>query len=69
MIGAVFIWRRNLSSIWMTGMVGGLLEIGDLVFADSPGSVHFCPGALMALISASAAALSFWVWLTERSKA
>lgn len=68
-IGAVFIWRHNLTAIWVTGMVGGLLDIGYLVFVDLPGYVHFFPGTLMTLISASAVALSFWVWLTERGKA
>lgn len=68
LIGAVMIWRQNLTAIWVTGMVGGLLDIGYLLFVDLPGFVHFVPGTLMTIVSASAVALSFWVWLTERGK-
>ncbi len=65
-VGAVFIWRQNFTAIWVTGMVGGLLDIGYLVFVDIPGYVNFVPGTLMTMVSASAILLSFWVWLTER---
>lgn len=67
-IGAVFIWRKNLTAIWVTGMVGGLLDVGYLLFVDLPGYVNFVPGTVMTLISASAVAMSFWVWLTERGR-
>ena len=66
-IGALFIWRGNMTAIWVTGMVGGLLDLGYLLFVDFPGFVNFFPGTLMTFISASAIALSFWVWLSERS--
>ena len=66
-VGAVFIWRKNLTAIWVTGMVGGLLDVGYLIFVDFPGFVHFVPGTLMTIISGSAVALSFWVWLSNRS--
>ncbi len=68
-IGGVFIWRRNMTAIWMTGMVGGLLDIGYFVFVDIPGFVHFVPGTLMTLFSGSAIILSFWVWFNHRSTA
>ncbi|MEO0400362.1 MAG: hypothetical protein AAF224_13180 [Pseudomonadota bacterium] len=67
-VGAFFIWRKNLTAIWVTGMVGGLLDIGYLVFVDFPGFVHFIPGTLMTFISGSAVILSFWVWLPLRTK-
>ena len=67
-IGAVFIWRQNMTATWVTGMVGGLLDIGYLVFVDIPGFVNFVPGTVMTLVSGSAIALSFWVWLSNRSK-
>lgn len=67
-IGAIFVWRQNLTAIWVTGMVGGLLDVGYLLFVDLPGYVHFFPGTLMTLISGSAVVLSFWVWLTERGR-
>lgn len=67
-VGAVFIWRQNLTAIWVTGMVGGLLDVGYLLFVDLPGFVHFIPGTLMTLISGAAVILSFWVWLPRRQK-
>jgi hypothetical protein len=66
-IGAVFIWRRNQTAIWVTGMVGGLADVGYLLFVDLPGYVKFVPGTVMTLISASAIMLSFWVWLSNRN--
>lgn len=66
-IGAFFIWRHNLTAIWVTGMVGGLADAGYLLFVDLPGYVNFLPGTLMTFISALAIILSFWVWLTERA--
>jgi len=68
-IGAVFIWRGNRTAIWVTGMVGGLADLGYLVFLDLPGFVRFFPGTVMTLISASAVALSLWVWLSRRGTA
>lgn len=68
-IGAVFIWHRNMTAIWVTGMVGGLADVGYLLFVDLPGYVHFFPGTVMTLISATAILLSFWVWLAGRNSA
>ncbi len=68
LIGAVFIWRGNLTAIWVTAMVGGLADVGYFLFVDVPGFVNFFPGTLMTLISASAILLSFWVWLPHRDK-
>ncbi len=68
-IGAVFIWRGNLTAIWVTGMIGGLLDMGYLAFVDLAGYANFVPGTVMTIISATAVALSFWVWLTERGGA
>ncbi|MEL7459824.1 MAG: hypothetical protein AAFX45_02470 [Pseudomonadota bacterium] len=65
-IGAVFIWRSNMTAIWVTGMVGGLLDLGYLLFVDFPGYVNFVPGTVMTIISGTAIIISFWVWLTER---
>ncbi|MEO1323860.1 MAG: hypothetical protein AAFV59_12720 [Pseudomonadota bacterium] len=61
-IGAVFIWRHNTTAIWVTAMVGGLLDFGYFVFVDIPGYVHFIPGTLMTIVSSSAILISFWVW-------
>lgn len=66
LVGAVFIWRGNLTAIWVTAMVGGLADVGYLLFVDLPGHVNFFPGTLMTLISASAILLSFRVLLSNR---
>lgn len=68
-IGAVFIWRKNFTAIWVTGLIGGLLDIGYLVLVDLAGYANFVPGTVMTIISATAVVLSFWVWLTERGGA
>ena len=68
-IGAVFIWRQNMTAIWVTGMIGGLLDVGYFVFVDLPGYVLFIPGTLMTLVSSSAIILSFWVWFSKRKSA
>ncbi|MEX0370068.1 MAG: hypothetical protein AB3N09_05500 [Tateyamaria sp.] len=33
-IGAVFVWRQNITAIWVTGMVGGMADLGYLMFVD-----------------------------------
>ncbi len=66
-IGSIFIWRANMTAIWVTGMVGGLLDVGYLLFVDIPGFVHLVPGTVMTIFSATAILLSFWVWLAHRN--
>lgn len=68
LIGAVFIWRANMTAIWVTAMVGGLADVGYFLFLDLPGFVNFVPGTVMTIFSASAIVLSFSVWLPSRSK-
>jgi len=68
-IGGVFIWRGNMTSIWVTAMVGGMADLGYFFFLDLPGYVHFIPGTLMTLVSASAILLSFWVWRAAKASA
>lgn len=67
-IGGVLIWRQNMTSIWVTGMIGGLTDLGYLLFLDLPGFVNFFPGTVMTIVSGSAIVISFWVWLPNRSK-
>ncbi|SUZ33328.1 hypothetical protein ROE7235_03097 [Roseibaca ekhonensis] len=69
LIGAAYIWRTNMTAIWVTAMVGGLADVGYLLFVDLPGYVNFVPGTVMTLVSASAIILSFWVWLPNRKTA
>ncbi|MEM8729726.1 MAG: hypothetical protein AAGF79_07375 [Pseudomonadota bacterium] len=64
-IGAVFIWRGNHTAIWVTAMVGGMADLGYLLFVDVPGYVNFVPGTVMTIVSGSAILLSFWVWRSE----
>ena len=66
-IGALFIWRQNITAIWVTGMVGGLADLGYLIFLDLPGFVNFFPGTVMTFVSGTAIVLSFWVWRSARS--
>lgn len=65
-VGAVLIWQRNMTAIWVTGMIGGLADLGYLLFVDFPGYVNFLPGTLMTFISGAAIILSFWVWFYNR---
>ena len=68
-VGAVFIWRRNITAIWVTAMVGGLLDFGYFVFVDLPGYVHFIPGTVMTLVSSAAIIVSFYVWYASTRQA
>ena len=68
-VGAVFIWRGNLTAIWVTGLIGGLADVGYFLFIDLPGYANFVPGTLMTFVSGSAIVLSFWVWLSHRRAA
>lgn len=65
-VGAVFIWRGNMTAIWVTAMVGGLTDVGYFLFVDIPGYVNFVPGTVMTIVSATAIVLSFRVWLPSR---
>lgn len=64
-VGGVLIWRSNRTAIWVTAMVGGLLDVGYFLFMDLGGFVKFVPGTLMTLVSATAIDLSFWVWASK----
>ena len=66
-IGAFMIWRKNRTAIWVTSMIGGLADLGYLLFVDVPGYVNFVPGTVMTLISGSAILLSLWVWFSSRN--
>ncbi|MEM7568334.1 MAG: hypothetical protein AAF337_00930 [Pseudomonadota bacterium] len=69
LIGAIFIWRKSMTAIWVTAMVGGLADVGYFIFLDIPGHVNFVPGTLMTFVSGSAIVLTFWVWMTGRKTA
>ena len=65
-LGGILVWRQNMTAIWVTGMIGGLADLGYLLFVDFPGYVNFFPGTVMTFVSGSAIVLSFWVWLARR---
>ena len=67
LIGSVFIWRENLTAIWVTGLIGGLADLGYLLFVDLLAYVNFVPGTVMTLVSGSSIVLSFWVLLANRA--
>ena len=66
-VGGVMVWRRNLTAIWVSTMVGGLADIGYLTFVDIGGYGTFFPGTVMTLIAATATACGGWVWYSQRS--
>ena len=35
-IGGLMIWSGNMTAVWVTGMVGGLADLGYLLFVDFP---------------------------------
>ena len=65
-VGGVMMWRRNMVAICVSSMVGGLADLGYLIFVDFPGYATFFPGTLMTLIAGSAIVLGGWVWLAQR---
>lgn len=67
LVGAVYIWRGNMTAIWVTGLVGGLADLGYFLFMDIPGYVNFVPGTVMTLFSGTAIILGFWVWFAKRN--
>ncbi len=58
-IGAWFILRRSPVAIFVTAMVGGLLDVGYLLFIDLGGYNNFVPGTIMTFVSAAAIVISF----------
>lgn len=61
-IGALFIWRHSVIAMFFTAIVGGLTDVGYFVFMDLGGFVHFVPGTIMTIVSASAVILSLAVY-------
>lgn len=67
-VGGLFIWRSNTTAIWVTAMIGGLLDLGYFMFLDLGGYVKFIPGSLMTYVSGSAIILSFFAWRQMRAQ-
>ena len=49
-IGGLFIWRGNRTAIWVSALVGGLLDLGYFLFIDLGGFNLFVPGTVMTLV-------------------
>lgn len=67
-VGGVFIWRGNMTALWVTALIGGLADVGYFVFIDLAGFANFVPGTVMTLVSGSAILLSAFIWFTSRQK-
>jgi len=67
-VGGVMIWRRSMAAIWISAMVGGLADLGYLVFIDFGGYGTFVPGTLMTIIAGSAILLGGWAWSAQRKQ-
>ena len=67
-VGGVFIWQLNTAAIFISAMVGGLLDVGYFVFVDLGGYSNFVPGTIMTIISASAILLSFYAYFASKKR-
>ena len=67
-IGGVLVWRRNMTAIWVTAMIGGLADLGYFFFVDLAGYARFVPGTVMTIVSGTAILLSMIVWFSNRAK-
>lgn len=65
-IGGIFIWRKNVAAIFISALVGGLLDVGYFIFIDLGGYNKFVPGTVMTIISASAICLSFYAYFRRQ---
>lgn len=63
-VGGVMIWRRSVTSIFMTAIVGWVTDLGYFIFMDLGGFVNFMPGTVMTIVSTAAVVLSFWAYFS-----
>jgi len=68
-IGGIFIWRKNVAAIFVSALVGGLLDVGYFIFIDLGGYNKFVPGTVMTIISSLAIILSFTAYAKTRPRA
>lgn len=68
-IGGLLIWRKNVAAIFVSALVGGLLDVGYFIFIDLGGYNNFVPGTVMTIISATAIALSFYAYFQGQKTA
>ncbi|MBE9101870.1 hypothetical protein IQ267_20730 [filamentous cyanobacterium LEGE 07170] len=65
-IGGIFIWRKSVVAIFITALVGGLLDLGYFIFIDLGGYNNFVPGTVMTIISTAAIVLSFYAYFRRK---
>ncbi len=65
LICAFYVWKGNKNAIFLAALTGGLADLGYFIFMDLGGFVHFMPGTLMTIISASAIILSFYAYFNR----
>lgn len=63
---AFYIWKGNKNAVFLAALNGGLADLGYFLFLDLGGFVHFVPGTVTTLISASAIVLSFYAYFRGR---
>ena len=64
-IGGFYIWRQNVSAIFVSALVGGLADLGYFIFVDRGGYALFIPGGTMTIVSAVAIILSLYVYVNS----
>lgn len=67
-VGGVFVWRGSPTAIFISALVGGLADVGYLLFIDLGGYNKFAPGSVMTIISGTAIVLSFFVYLRRKAR-
>lgn len=60
LICGFYVWRGNRNAIFLAAITGGLADLGYFLFLDLGGFVHFVPGTVMTIFSATAIFLSFY---------
>ena len=65
-ISAFYIWKAKAAAVFIAAMVGGLADVGYFLFMDLGGYVHFMPGTVMTIVSASAVIISFVAYFRSR---
>lgn len=65
-ISAFYVWKGNRNAIFLAALTGGLADLGYFIFMDLGGFVHFIPGTLMTIVSASAILLSFYAYYSNQ---
>lgn len=68
-VGGVYVWRGSIAAIFVCAWVGGLADVGYLLFIDLGGHNNFMPGTVMTLVSGTAVALSLFVYGRARRNA